>query len=77
MLRLLLQEQVYHVIVAGVPEEIPVAHKTGNYENATHDAGIVWGPGGPYLVVVLSDQPWEWDPVVRVSRAVYDYFAGE
>lgn len=75
MLALLLQESIRAGIAAGIPEGTALAHKTGNLEDATHDVGIVWGPTGPYLLAVLSDQPWQWEPVVRVSQAVYQYFA--
>jgi beta-lactamase class A len=75
MLSLLLQERIREGIPAGVPADTAVAHKTGNLINATHDVAIVWGPGGPYVIAVLSDQAWRWGPIVAVSQAVYDYFA--
>lgn len=76
MLSLLLQEGIRPGIPAGVPAGTPVAHKTGNWMNATHDVALVWSPAGPYIIAVLSDQPWTWEPVVEVSRAVYGYFTG-
>lgn len=75
MLSLLLQASFRDGIPAGVPQGTKVAHKSGNWSNATHDVAIVWGPTGPYLLVVLSDQAWQWEPVVRLSEAVYQYFA--
>ena len=76
MLSLLLQEWFRDGIHAGLPPGTPAAHKTGNWNKATHDAALVWGPSGPYVIVVLSDQSWEWGPTVALSRAVFDYFAG-
>lgn len=75
MLSLLLQESIRAGIAAGIPEGTALAHKTGNLENATHDVGIIWGPAGPYVLAILSDQPWTFDPVAQLSRAVYQYFA--
>ncbi len=77
MLSLLLQERTFSGIGAGVPDGIPVANKTGNWGDATHDVAIVWGPSGPYLLAVLSDRAWEWEPTARLSQAVYEYFNGE
>lgn len=43
MVDLLATEKVDDRIPSGVPGGTLVAHKTGNWENATHDAGIVYG----------------------------------
>jgi beta-lactamase class A len=74
MLSLLLQESIRSGIAAGIPKGTPLAHKTGNLDNATHDVGIVWGPTGPYLLAILSDQAWQWQAIDLLSRSVYDYF---
>jgi beta-lactamase class A len=75
MLALLLQEWIRGGIPSGVPPQSAVAHKTGNLTDASHDVALVWGPGGPYIIAVLSDRSWDWEPTVAVSRAVWDYFA--
>ena len=75
MLALLLQESIRGGIPSGVPANSAVAHKTGNLVNVTHDVALVWGPGGPYVIAVLSDRSWESQPLADVSRAVWDYFA--
>lgn len=75
MLALLLQESYRAGIPAGVPAGTAVAHKTGNVANASHDVALVWGPGGPYVIAVLSDRSWEAAPIAAVSSAVWDYFA--
>jgi beta-lactamase class A len=74
MLGLLLQERIRGGIPSGVPANSAVAHKTGNLANVTHDVALVWGPGGPYVIAVLSDRSWESEPLAVVSRAVWDYF---
>jgi beta-lactamase class A len=75
MLSLLLQESIRDGIPSGVPPNSVVAHKSGNFTDATHDVALVWGPGGPYVIAVLSDRSWDSEPIRAVSRAVWDYFA--
>jgi len=75
MLALLLQESIRDGIPSGVPPNSAVAHKSGNFTDATHDVALVWGPGGPYVIAVLSDRSWDSEPIRAVSRAVWDYFA--
>lgn len=47
-------------IVAGIPDNIPVAHKYGerlytdNQEHQLHDCGIVYHPTDPYLLCVMT-----------------------
>ncbi len=77
MLSLLEQEGFRAGIVAGVPSETTVAHKTGSYSDATHDVALVWGPKGPYIIAVLTDRSYDWDAIREVSRAVWDYFAAQ
>ena len=79
MLSLLLQEWVRDRVIAGLPPGTPAAHKHGTFYaeglKAWHDAALVWGPSGPYVIIVLSDHTGERGPTVAVSRAVFDYFA--
>lgn len=55
-----------------------VAHKTGELPGVRNDAGIVYGPSGPYIIVVVtSDLPDEEvgaNAIARLSRDVYRYF---
>ncbi len=45
-------------LVAGVPSGVAVAHKTGDIPGVEHDAGIVYAPGGLFIVALLaSEQP--------------------
>ncbi len=77
MLSLLEQEGYRAGVVAGVPSDTVVAHKTGSYSDATHDVALVWGPNGPYVIAVLTDRSYDWDAIREVSRAVWDYFAAQ
>ena len=74
MLSLLAQEWFTEGIIAGVPEGTTLAHKSGRFDAATHDAAIVWGPDGPYVITVLTDGSGSWAPIAAVSAAVWQYF---
>ncbi len=77
MLSLMAQEWFYSGVVAGIPAGTPFAHKTGSFTDATHDVAVVEGPEGPYIIVVLSDGSYQWEPIAGVSDAVWRHFAGE
>jgi beta-lactamase class A len=74
MRALLLSETTDNGLRAGIPENVPVAHKTGLLPNARHDAGLVWLPGAPYVIVVLSDGQHEAGVIEAVARAVHGYY---
>jgi beta-lactamase class A len=83
MLDLLAQNKIGILIEGGVPEGTRVAHKHGWTDSpldSVGDAGIVYSPGGDYVVsIFLWDDPeMIWDPTSRLfsnlSRAVYNYF---
>jgi len=80
MVNLLAGEQIDNGLRAGVPEGTLVAHKTGNWSNATHDAGIVYpadGGGPTYVIVVLSDKDHETELTAKLSQAAYEYYTGD
>lgn len=74
MLNLMRQEHFSGGVVAGAPAGTAVAHKTGSFANATHDVAIVWGPAGPYIIAVMTDASYTFDPVRDVAAAVWAYF---
>ncbi|QQR76435.1 serine hydrolase [Candidatus Nomurabacteria bacterium] len=57
-LRVLSKTQYKDGIVAGVPEDIVVAHKFGERENngviQLHDCGIVYHPDKPYVLCIMT-----------------------
>jgi D-alanyl-D-alanine carboxypeptidase (penicillin-binding protein 5/6)/beta-lactamase class A len=66
-----------------LPEKTVVAHKTGAVAGIRTDAGIIYTPGGPVAVCVLTEEnedkayrPDNAGNVLcrRVAREVYDYF---
>jgi beta-lactamase class A len=71
-----------NLIRFGVPDDVRVSHKHGWSFNEHGDAGIVFTPGGDYVLYTLLAQPEaDWlssdysFPILReISRAVYNYF---
>jgi uncharacterized protein YraI len=65
---------------AGVPENTRVAHKHGWTADTHGNAGIVFSPGGDYvLVVALHNPTWldfseSFPLITEISHTVYNYF---
>jgi beta-lactamase class A len=76
MVNLLAGEELDNGLRAGVPQDTLVAHKTGNWSNATHDAGIVYVPDAPYVIAILSEKPYETVLTAKLSAAVFEYYTG-
>lgn len=77
MLSLLKRQRLNEKLPKQLPAEITVAHKTGELNEFTHDAGIVYTPQGDYIIVVLSESefpPQAKERVADISKAVYTYF---
>lgn len=80
MLELLKKQQLNDRIPKYLPDDVLVAHKTGEINYFKHDAGIVYGKNGPYIFVVLSESEFPQSAAERIatlSKAVYDYFTEE
>ena len=71
-----------NLIRFGVPEGVKVSHKHGWAGNTHGDAGIVYSPGGDYVIVeYLTEPETDWlvhdisFPILReISREVYNFF---
>ena len=74
MLQLMAGELLNNGLKDGLPGEVVVAHKTGNWDDATHDVGVVFAPFGTYLFVALSDTNHETQLIKALSEAAYAYF---
>lgn len=85
MIQYLQQDKLGALIQAGVPEGTVVAHKhgwvtDGGVMNHVSDAGIIYTPGGNYILTIYTYHPVQviWDQVsplyAELSRAVYNYF---
>lgn len=70
MLQLLTRQHVSDRLSTGLPEGTVMAHKTGNLAHEAHDAGVIWTPFGPRIVVVLTSGWSEYEEVVELDRAV-------
>jgi hypothetical protein len=87
MISFLAADKIGVLIEAGVPEGTQVAHKHGWISEASSgviqnisDAGIVYTPGGNYVLVIYAFHPVQtvWEPVselfAQMSQAVYNYY---
>lgn len=85
MVNYLGNNQIGILIEAGVPDGTPVAHKHGwvtyfGVMNTLGDAGIVYTPGGNYVLSIFIYHPDQliWEPaselVAVLSEAIYNYF---
>jgi hypothetical protein len=87
MVQYLQADQLGALIQGGVPEGTVVAHKHGwvsdintGVLNHISDAGVVYTPGGNYVLTIYVYHPVQalWDLVApmdaELSRALYNYF---
>jgi beta-lactamase class A len=83
MIDLLSDNNIGILIEGGVPDGTRVAHKHGwpsSPFDMIGDAGIVFSPGGDYVLAVFlaNEQEMIWEPTSvmfsEISRAVYNYF---
>lgn len=79
MLDLLKAQTLNDKLPKYLPEEIIVAHKTGEIKYLSHDGGIVYAPHGDYIIVVLSETdypPGAGERIAQISKSVFDYLSG-
>jgi beta-lactamase class A len=85
MISLLVNNKLPSLLTAGVPEGTQIAHKhgwvsTNGIINTIGDAGIIYTPGGNYVLVVFLNHPDQlvWEPasalIANLSKAVYNYY---
>lgn len=80
MLDIMAQNRIGSLIEAGLPPGTRLAHKHGWGPDTHADAGIVFSPGGDFVLVVYLYNPvWlEWgvsNPLVNnIATATYNYF---
>lgn len=65
-------------IPAGTPKGVTVANKTGETDDTTHDAAIVYSKGADYIICVMVNAPgYAWSAsgnITKLSRITYNYF---
>ena len=84
MLELLRGNRIDRLLELGLPPGTPIAHKNGWGIETSADGGIVFSPGGDYVIVVFT---WEedldgnrlptllsWEVIEEISRLTYNYF---
>ena len=85
-LGLLLKSEFRDGLVAGVPQGVLVAHKFGERiwedtkEHQMHDCGIVYFPGNPYLLCVMTrgaDFTSLREVIRDISKLVYDEISAQ
>lgn len=77
MLGLLKDQKLNNKLPKDLPDGVEIAHKTGELNEYSHDAGIVYLPNDNYIIVVMTqtnnpDQAV--DTIGQLSRNVYEYF---
>lgn len=77
MIELLKMQKLNDKLPKYLPAGTVVAHKTGEIDFLTHDAGIVYTKNGDYVIVVFSESdypPGAKERIAQISKAVYNYF---
>ncbi len=78
MLDILKRQQIRDKLPFYLPEETIIAHKTGTLTGVEHDAGILFLPGGPYIVCVLTaDLQTNYlglQLVASIGKVIYEHF---
>ncbi len=74
------------VLLHELPKETKVAHKSGAVSNSRCNAGIVYGPKGPFAICVLTtdnkDRSWDDNNAAqvligRIAKITFDHFNPE
>ena len=77
MLEILKKQELNDRIPKYLPKSVEVAHKTGELGAVKHDAGIVYGQTGDYIIVLLSEtnnQTTAAEIEAKISEKVWKYF---
>jgi beta-lactamase class A len=81
MIKILSDQKFNDKIPRYLPENVKVAHKTGNITGVEHDNGIIFLPDGrKYVLVILSknleDNERGKETIGKISKIIYEYFDG-
>ena len=74
MINLLLGQKVNDRIPKYLPQDVKVAHKTGELETIRNDAGIVFGKKGDYIFVFLTDTKNPLDAAENIATLSKEIF---
>lgn len=77
MLELLKAQSLNNKLPKYLPKDTIIAHKTGEIDYLSHDAGIIYTENKEYIIVVLSESdypPGAEERIAQISKSVFDYF---
>lgn len=77
MIAVLKRQQLNNGLPKYLPQNIEIAHKTGDIGWFKHDAGIVFAPNADYIIIVLSESDFPegaQERIAGISKAVFEYF---
>jgi beta-lactamase class A len=80
MINWMSENRIENLMEMGLPAGTKVAHKHGWISDTHADAGLVFTPGGDYVLVVFLHRPeWlQWEEsaslIADISKAAYNYF---
>lgn len=77
MITLLKKQVLNEKIPNYLPKSLIIAHKTGEIDNYSHDAGIIYTPDTSYILVVLaksSSRDAANEDIAEISKKIYEYF---
>lgn len=79
MLNYMAQEQPAAWIRPALPPDVIVAHKSGQIPGVRNDAAIIFGPSGPYVLVIFTNNLWDDTTgeavIASVARAAHTYLS--
>jgi cell division protein YceG involved in septum cleavage len=77
MVRILLRQEIRNRLPRHLPRNARLAHKTGDLERLSHDAGILYLRGGPVVIVAMTEEAnraQAKEAIGLLGRFVYDYY---
>ncbi|MBR1422316.1 MAG: serine hydrolase [Ruminococcus sp.] len=78
ILDMMFDQEFRNKIPSGLPEGVKVANKTGDTDDVSHDAAIVYSDGADYVLVIMVEAygfAYDLDPdFIELSGLVYSYF---
>lgn len=81
MIEMLSKSQMNNRIPAKLPQDLKIAHKTGELAGVRNDAGIVFLEGNPYLIVIMTKNLKSVEEGVEnlaeISKIVYNYYSSD
>lgn len=79
MLQLMAEQKINDRIPLHLPPNAIVAHKTGELNDARHDAGVIISPENNFILVLMSkdsSDPEKVKPIMaKISSDVYEFFS--